>query len=398
MKKLLLLLTILLATWSYGQIRYDDGPIYFGSKNFTIQGNKWNSNDLTYFIQNGTSDIAGTLENTAIVEAFEIWSCYTPLTFTQVNSASTADIVILWGTNNHGDDFPFDGSNGVLAHAFYPPPNGGAIAGDIHFDDDETWTDAIQTNSFQPIDLVTVAAHEIGHSLGLDHSTDTNALMYAFYTGSHRFLDIDDINGIQTIYGSNPIKNIELTVLDFLCLGSAYTVSIVQNCNTSLNASSWVVSNNLQINSSNQSTIDISPNLLGNNGEAGWVEATLSNGEVIREDFWIGEPRTYGLYFYSSGNFEISTHRWYQFTADHQNFNYPEHGKLSYEWQMPYVQFRFNPPRNKVISVYPTQEGVWPYKVRAKNICGCSDWITNYYTVEQELGDDDLYIGPAGND
>jgi hypothetical protein len=398
MKKLLVLLAILLTACSYGQIKYDDGPIYFGAKNFTIQGNKWNSNNLTYFIQNGTGDTAGTSENSAIVEAFEIWSCYSPLTFTQINAASNADIVILWGTNNHGDDFPFDGSNGVLAHAFYPPPNGGSIAGDIHFDDDEVWTDALRTTSFQPIDLITVAAHEIGHSLGLDHSSDANALMYAFYTGSHRFLDIDDINGIQSIYGSNPVENVELTDLDFLCSGNSSSVSLLQNCSSNLSVSSWAVSNNLQINSSNLISIDVAPSLFLNNGEAGWVEATLSNGQVIREDFWIGLPRTNGLYFYSSGNFEISTHRWYQFTAHHQNFNYPEHGKLSYEWQMPNVQFRFNPPRNKVIAVYPTEEGVWPYKVRAKNICGYSDWITNYYTVEQVPGDDDFYIGPAGND
>ena len=91
--------------------------------------------------------------------------------------------------------------------AFFPPPNG-SFAGDIHFDDDERWSINEQTNGSQQIDLVTVAAHEIGHTLGLSHTNVAEALMSPIYSGSHRFLHQDDIDGIQAIYGIQPIYEI----------------------------------------------------------------------------------------------------------------------------------------------------------------------------------------------
>lgn len=180
------------------QILYDDlGNIQL---QFSIVS-KWNHTNLTYGFVNGTSDISGEDERQAVRDAMKLWSDATPVTFSEVASAN-AEIKISWAIGNHGDALPFDGEGGgginVLAHAFYPED------GDLHFDDAETWTTSTRSSSAQPIDLVTVAAHEIGHSLGLGHSTDSGALMYGAYTGSRRYLAADDIEGIQSAYGGNP--------------------------------------------------------------------------------------------------------------------------------------------------------------------------------------------------
>lgn len=207
MKKIILLFFILYSTVQLrSQIRFDNGGILESSATsteFSVQGNVWNHRFITYFFQNTTPDINPANDSRqAIRNAFTSWQNQTRLYFIEVCNAAQADIVILFGAGNHGDNTPFAGVNGVLAHAFFPPPNGN-FAGDMHFDEDETWTTAIRPFGTQPIDLETVALHEIGHSLGLNHTNVTGAVMEAFYNGSHRNLEPDDIAGIQSIYGTN---------------------------------------------------------------------------------------------------------------------------------------------------------------------------------------------------
>ncbi|KRZ57786.1 Acyl-protein thioesterase 1 [Trichinella nativa] len=110
--------------------------------------------------------------------------------------AVEANIDIAFLQQNHGDGEPFDGQGGILAHAFFP-----RYGGDVHFDDDEYWTP--EPNS--GVDLYAVAAHEIGHSLGLKHSKNRNALMapfYQTYSNSGIHLHNDDIQALQYLYGT----------------------------------------------------------------------------------------------------------------------------------------------------------------------------------------------------
>jgi peptidoglycan hydrolase-like protein with peptidoglycan-binding domain len=172
-----------------------------GLREFVAQGNRWNKSNVTYSFANFTGDLTQQTIINNIRQAFLAWSRVCFLTFTEVSG--TGDIAIGFFTGNHGDGSNFDGAGNVLAHGFYPPPNGGAIAGDLHFDDAETWT---TNNPPTGTDFLSVAIHEIGHNLGLDHSADGNAIMFAFYSGIKQVLNADDIAGIRSIYGNESAK------------------------------------------------------------------------------------------------------------------------------------------------------------------------------------------------
>ena len=74
------------------------------------------------------------------------------------------------------------------------------LAGDIHFNDDKYFT----VNSYKGKNLPWVALHEIGHSIGMEHSKVKNSIMYPYYqsyNGHESDLSTDDITGIQALYG-----------------------------------------------------------------------------------------------------------------------------------------------------------------------------------------------------
>ena len=157
---------------------------------------KWPNTDINYYFINGTDQLPGDTEKNVIQQAFALWAAQTPLTFTEVSAQGQADIAIGWATGDHGDGDPFDGPGDVLAHSTFPNPYDDRQVF-LHFDDDENW---VNSNA-EDVDLLTVAAHEIGHCLGLAHSDDPSALMYPSYEGPHRSLGADDIAGIQDLYG-----------------------------------------------------------------------------------------------------------------------------------------------------------------------------------------------------
>ncbi|KAG7459855.1 hypothetical protein MATL_G00215130 [Megalops atlanticus] len=180
-------------------------------KRYALSGLRWDKTDISWSVHShpsGTPSLEPELVEVILTYALKVWSDVTPLKFRHLPGSNAArggkqegDIRVSFNRSFHDDGYPFDGRGGTLAHAFFPGI--ADIAGDVHFDDDETWSYAGDSRS---TDLFTVAVHEFGHALGLSHSSSDPSIMRPYYQGAvgdiqSYSLPEDDRLGIQMLYG-----------------------------------------------------------------------------------------------------------------------------------------------------------------------------------------------------
>jgi hypothetical protein len=138
--------------------------------------------------------------------------------FREVTDQSTmADIELSFSQGIHGpwadgpfDPYPFNGYNifaidpnlRTVAHAFPTVAKRDPAIAYVHFNKYCPWSDNIQTG----INLAATALHEIGHTLGLDHTNrhqpgiHQEAIMFSEHSNMKIQLTEDDINGLRYIY------------------------------------------------------------------------------------------------------------------------------------------------------------------------------------------------------
>ncbi|MEO0530793.1 MAG: matrixin family metalloprotease [Planctomycetota bacterium] len=152
-------------------------------------------------------------------EAFGLWASVAPLNFVEVPDVGSEPFTSFnagyralpedgYGQIriNHRFINGTDAENGfptTKAMAFFPTNFNNPISGDIHFDNGDPW--AVVGTPSEP-DVLGILTHEIGHSLGIAHSTIDGTVMFPAALRRNGpgtgILLPDDIAALRAIYGA----------------------------------------------------------------------------------------------------------------------------------------------------------------------------------------------------
>ncbi|MFY0613140.1 MAG: matrixin family metalloprotease [Hyphomicrobiaceae bacterium] len=168
---------------------------------FNLSGISWNKPTLKWSYTGSKPTGSEPSFHTEITEAFEKWDSVLNIDFQEATTQAEADIVLTFG--------PIDGAFGTvgLASSTF---SGGFFVGQskITFDSAESWSFSSSADSFifsgsgTSTTFYAVALHEIGHTLGLDHPTNSSVIMSPTILPSVTDLTSFDIAGGRAIYGA----------------------------------------------------------------------------------------------------------------------------------------------------------------------------------------------------
>jgi matrix metalloproteinase-13 (collagenase 3) len=166
-----------------------------------VGASRWGLKKLGWFVQSAPQGLQLTRADYlgCVQQAFDSWQAVCGLTFEQADDAQSANIVL---SSARGRRANFDGNGGTLAYAYLP--SGDNYRGQLQLvmDGDEPFS---LDDSRNGVLTVNVLAHEIGHTLGLDHTRAAGSLLLPTYNPRVSKPQADDIRRVVDRYGK-PVK------------------------------------------------------------------------------------------------------------------------------------------------------------------------------------------------
>jgi len=179
----------------------------FSTRAYVLEGPKWPNGTVTMQLSLGnagqTLSDGNTSWNSAVAPALTMWNQVMGAAQLTGVMNSTAAVSQGDGVNSMAFANTFFGSSfgsNTLAITGYSYSGSTMREADILFNNAWTW-DSYRGSLRSAMDIQRVALHELGHVLGLGHSTVSTAIMYA-YVGNTDTLTPDDIAGAQSLYGA----------------------------------------------------------------------------------------------------------------------------------------------------------------------------------------------------
>src|SRR5688572_29933816 len=181
---------------------------------YALYGTQWASPDISAsFVPDGTpldgghsSALFAYLDarfstdtwQREFARALQTWAQYTPLNFHFVSDDGSAQGAAgsVQGDSRFGDIRLSARATDSLGFAWSPNPT--TRGGDL------TVSTSYELHIGSMFDLYSLLLHESGHSLGMAHSADPDAIMLTSTTRVWNDLDADDIAGIRALYGARP--------------------------------------------------------------------------------------------------------------------------------------------------------------------------------------------------